>query len=349
MMSWVFRRLGACSCAVMVVASVLVTGCTRSSPPEVVVYAALDKELSEPILADFTRETGIRVRAKYDVESTKTLGLYHALRAERNRPRCDVFWNNEIIHTLRLAEAGLLDAHVPPSAAEFPASARDPQGRWHAFAARARVLLVNRDLLPQAEHPRSIRDLIDSRFRGRIGIAKPLFGSTASHAACLFAAWGDDEARAFFRALKANGVQVLSGNRQVAQAVGIGQLLFGLTDTDDAIGQIEAGRPVVIVYPDRLPDELGTLFLPNTLAVIRGGPNRDSAHRLVDYLLTASVEERLARGLGAQIPLSSQASREACRVETPATVKAMVVDFARAADRWENAAAFLRDEFTGAE
>jgi iron(III) transport system substrate-binding protein len=69
-----------------------------------------------------------------------------------------------------------------------------------------------------------------------IGIAKPLFGTTATHAACLFAAWGDDKSTGFFRDLKANGVHVLSGNKQVALAAGSGEIAIGLTDTDDAMG-----------------------------------------------------------------------------------------------------------------
>ena len=68
---------------------------------------------------------------------------------------------------------------------------------------------------------------------------------------------------------------MLSGNKQVASAVGSGQLaLFGLTDTDDAIGEIEAGRPVAIIYPDRgETGELGTLFIPNVLAIPKGAPH----------------------------------------------------------------------------
>ena len=86
---------------------------------------------------------------------------------------------------------------------------------------------------------------------------------------------GRREGRKFFRDLKANGVQVLSGNKQVATAVGSGQIAFGLTDTDDAMGEIDAGSPVAIVYPDREPDALGTLFIPNTLALIKGGAPRE--------------------------------------------------------------------------
>src|SRR4051812_40654777 len=85
-----------------------VAGCSFESSDEVVVYSALDREFSEPVLDRFTKETGIRTLPKYDLESSKTVGLTSAIIAEANRPRCDVFWNNEILNTLRLQEKGLL-------------------------------------------------------------------------------------------------------------------------------------------------------------------------------------------------------------------------------------------------
>jgi len=36
-------------------------------------------------------------------------------------------------------------------------------------------------------------------------------------------------------------------------------------------------------------------------------------------------------------------------VETPATIRAMETDFAAAAERWDTAAAFLRDQFVRAD
>jgi iron(III) transport system substrate-binding protein len=182
--------------------------------------------------------------------------------------------------------------------------------------------------------------------KGKIGIAKPLFGTTATHAACLFAAWGDEKAKGYFRDLKANGAQILSGNKQVALAVGSGQLAFGMTDTDDAMGEIDSGSPVAIIYPDREPKGLGTLFIPNTLAVIKGSPHQKEAEALAQHLLSPAIEASLARGPSAQIPLLKSTSVEA-RVETPKTVHAMEADFEAAAKLWEKVAAFLVSEFGG--
>ena len=151
------------------------------------------------------------------------------------------------------------------------------------------------------DRPSSIVELADPKWKGRCGLAKPLFGTTATHAAVLFAHWGNKRAQEYFAAVKGNA-RVLSGNKQVAVAVGQGQLAFGVTDTDDAISEVEKGLPVAIVYPDQGAGEMGTLFIPNTLSILRGAPHPGNARRLLDYLLTAEIETRLAQGAKRNFP-----------------------------------------------
>jgi iron(III) transport system substrate-binding protein len=336
-------NLGICCGAL---ATLVLAGCWSSSSPQVVVYTALDAEFSQPIFDDFQRETHIQVLPKFDVESTKTVGLAGALVAERDRPRADVFWNNEILHTIRLESLGLLEPYVPAAAGNYPEMYRARDETWCGFAARARVLLINTRRVPQNRRPHSMEDLADPQWRGQTAMAKPLFGTTATQAACLFSVWGDARARDYFHRLYANKVQIMSGNKQVALAVAAGQAAFGVTDTDDAIAEVDRGQPVEIVYPDQRSGELGTLFIPNTVAILKNCPHPQEARRLVEYLLAPGVEARLAAGSSAQIPLSRQ-ERATVRVATPASIRPMEVDFAAAAQAWDAAAEFLRGEFTG--
>lgn len=318
----------------LILGVLVLAGCERggAAPParEVVVYTALDRGFSEPILDDFTKATGIKVLAQYDVESTKTVGLTNRIRAEKDRPRCDVFWNNEILNTLQLKSEGLLGKCDPPQARRFAAMWKDPEGYWYGFAARARVLIVNTELVPDLAFPVSIRDLADARWKGRTGLAKPLFGTTASHIACLYAVWGEDETGRYLEALKANDIQIHSGNKSTAEAVGGGTAAFAMTDTDDALEEIAAGRPVRIVYPDAAGPGPGTLFLPNTLAVVKGAPHPAEAAALIDFLLSAEVERALAAGPSAQIPLGEGVEPDS-RVRDAAKARPMPVDFAAAA------------------
>ena len=318
-------------------------GCLQESTNEVIVYTALDREFSEPVFEDFTAATGIRVLPKFDTESTKTVGLYNAIAAESNRPRCDVFWNNEILNTLRLQQAKLLANYDSTEAPSFPPMYRDSKGAWHGFAARARVLIVNNDLVKTDDRPDSVLDLADPAWKDKVGMAKPLFGTTASHAAVLFEQFGADRAKEFFTKVHDNA-QILAGNKRVAVSVARGQLAWGITDTDDAMIELEKGMPVSIIYPDQLEDQMGTLFIPNCVSIIDGAPNRESAEKLVDYLLTGAVEAKLAAGPSAQIPLRTD-NETGARVESPSTVKAMTVDFQKAAGHWDEAAKFLQEVF----
>jgi iron(III) transport system substrate-binding protein len=324
----------------------LLAGC--GGREEVVVYAALDREFSGPVLEDFEKSSGIRVLPKYDDESTKTVGLTNAIIQESNRPRCDVFWNNEILNTLRLEQKGLLDVYHSPAAADYPEMYRSPDGFWHGFAGRARILIVNTDLVKEEERPTSIYDLADPMWKGKIGMARPIAGTTATHTAVLFATLGEEKAQEFFQSLKDNDIRILSGNKQVATACSTGQIAFGLTDTDDAIIEIERANPVTIVYPDREVNQLGTLFIPNTVAILERCPHPEAARKLVDFLLSPAVEEQLALGPSAQIPLNPKVTTEP-KVKTPKSVKAMPVDFTAAAKAWDAAAIFIQKKFLTSE
>src|SRR5262245_12759454 len=286
--------------------TVLAAGC-GSPGQRVVLYCAQDREFAEGILTDFTRRSNLPVAAKFDTEATKSVSLATELVMEAQRPRCDVHWNNEIIGTIRLQRQGVYAPFKSPSAAPYPDWAKAADDTWTAFASRFRVLIVNTDMVPEADRPESLLDLTDPKWKGKVAMAKPQFGTTATQAAALFEMLGPDAAKEFYRALKANDVHIEAGNKPVAVGVGAGKYAVGLTDTDDAFEEIAARRPVVVIYPDSVPDakhpSLGTLMIPNTIAIVKGGPNPEGAKKLVDFLLGPEVEAKLANGPSHQWPL----------------------------------------------
>lgn len=326
----------------MLTSLIVVLCAAADAPGEVVIYSAHDDLYSAPILDAFTAQTGIDVKVAYDTEVSKTTGLVNRLLAEKERPRADVFWNNEVAQTIVLKREGALVPYVSPNAATIPDRFKDPEGYWTGFAARGRVLIYNTDLVK--DPPTSICDLTSEAWRGQVGIALPLFGTTATHAAALFAAWGDPKARAFFLALKANDARILNGNATVRDRVAEGELEVGLTDTDDANGAVLDGRPVRWLFPDQAEGQLGTLVIPNSVCLIKGGPNPEAGKRLIDYLLSPKVEARLAQSRALQIPLHTD-------VEVPegvpklADIRAMAVDFSTLSAQMKPVAAFIREEF----
>jgi len=325
---------------------IVCVGCVSRAENEVVVYTALDQEFSAPIFAAFYRHSGgeIQPAAKFDVESTKTVGLVNQIIAEQDRPVADVFWNNEILHTIRLQKMGLLQPHAWNLEPGYPTDMQAKDGSWCGFAARGRVLLVNtRKLSDPSEYPKTVDELADPKWKGNCAIARPLFGTTATHAAVIRELKGEEASRRWFRAVADNAV-VLSGNKSVAIAVATGQVAWGLTDTDDAIVERDDGRPVAIVYPDQATDAPGTLRIPNTVAILKGAPHPIAAAKLVDYLVTPQTEDRLAMGDSSQLPVS-RLSKQRPRVLPAEPVRWMRVDFESAAEHWETLAAELAEIF----
>jgi iron(III) transport system substrate-binding protein len=235
---------------ISVIFSLLLTaGCTQTKENEVVVYTSHDQIYSEPILSDFQKKTGIKVRAVYDVEAAKTTGIVNRLIAEKDHPRCDVFWNNENGRTIVLKKKGVLAPYHSPSAKDIPDQFKDPEGFWHGFGARARVIIYNKELVKPDEIPASVFDFTKESWKGQFALANPLFGTTATHAAALFCVLGDEKAKQFFADLKANGAVIADGNSVVKDQVANGELKAGLTDTDDVNMAVLAGKPVGMIHP----------------------------------------------------------------------------------------------------
>ncbi len=279
----------------LIFVAVFLMGCSDpEAVDEVIVYTSVDQHYSEPLFEQFQRDTGIKVRAVYDVEANKTTGLVNRIISERKRPKADVFWNGEYSQTMLLAVQGLLEAYYSPQAER--ALWLDPLNRWTAFGGRIRVLIINPEALGDNPMPDSIFDLGDDRWPAdKVALALPLFGTTATHAASLWSHLGPSAAIDYFLRLKVRGIQFLDGNSVVRDKVVSGDIWFGLTDSDDACVAAVSGKPITIKYPDQQSDGMGTLVIPNSVALISGGPNTANGRTFIDYLLGKESEDLLSR------------------------------------------------------
>ncbi len=334
-----------CECppAIVLVLLVLafVAGCDscKSKGNEAVVYTSVDQVFSEPIFHHCEGAVGISVRSLFDTEETKSTGVLNRIIVEAEHPQADVFWSGDPVRPFVLVDRGLVEPYRSPNAAGLPRALRAQDGTWTGFAARARVLLVNDELVSEADTPRSIRDLADPRWKGRTAIANPLFGTTTMHVAALFSAWGDEEAKAFLNRLKENDVRIASSNGEVKRLVVSGEIAFGLTDTDDAHGAVGDGAPVRVVYPDQ--NGMGSLVIPTVVVLIKGGPRPEAGRRLIDCLLSAEVESAMAKS-AAHMPLRP-AVRVPESVRAVGSIKAMEVDYGSVARTMERIQPWLRE------
>ncbi|MFC1587790.1 extracellular solute-binding protein [Planctomycetota bacterium] len=309
-----------------------------------VIYTALDEIYSRPILESFEKETGLKVVAQYDVESNKTVGLKNRISREAANPQCDVFWNNEIIHSIRLHQEGILQPYISPNAAAIPSVYKDPSGYWTGLAARARVIVFNKDKVAAGDVPKRLEDFADPKYRHlKKGIAEPLFGTTSTHMSVMFTKWGEEKFRQFLLDLKANGVKMVDGNATCMKMVGAGNLDVGFTDSDDAnMGITQKGLPLGVIYHNQ--DDEGTLLIPNTLVMIKNCPHPENAKKLIDYLLRPETELTLSLSPSAQIPLHPGVEIKAPVMDV-AKYKLFEADFDKAASSMERVGELYKEIF----
>ncbi|MDB5389048.1 MAG: idiA [Planctomycetaceae bacterium] len=264
-----------------------------------VVYCAHDAEYSEPLLKEFERRTGISVLIRFDTEATKTLGLVNLLLREKSQPRCDVFWNNELLSTLSLKEQGVLQPYRGLGFARIPDSYKDPEGYWTGFAARLRVHIVNNDKLPHAT-AQDVEELWQAENLNQLAIAKPLYGTTLVHYSVLAEVWGLERLQAWHRVTRKRGLQEVNGNSTVKNLVAQGACQAGLTDTDDYFVARDSGLPVSM-FPVKIDDR--TICIPNCVALIAESRHPNEAQQLIDFLLSEETELKLAQSTARQVPL----------------------------------------------
>jgi iron(III) transport system substrate-binding protein len=249
-------------------------GCAKRE--HVVLYTSQDQFYAEPILKEFTATTGIEVRPVFDTESAKTAALAHRLRAEKSHPQCDVFWSNEEMHTRLLARDGVI-----------------PADQIKTVGFRTRQVVINTNLLSLAEAPRSLLELAHEKWRGKVALAYPLFGTTSAHFMALRQNWGEAQFRDWCQALIENGAKVVDGNSVVVRLVGAGECAIGLTDSDDIQAGLNQGFPIAAIS-----DFKEQFVIPNTISITTGAPHFALAQKLADYLSSPGTLQQLAK-LGA--------------------------------------------------
>ncbi len=316
-----------------------IQGCSKKDSNEVVVYTSVDQVFSEPILKDFEKETGIKVKAVFDTEETKSTGVLNRLIAEKNNPGCDVFWSGDPMRAIVLKNKGITTGYESPNSKDIESHFKDKEFHWIGFSARARVLIYNKDLLKPKDVPQSIFDLLEEKHKGKFTIANPLFGTTSFHFASWFTYFGDEKAKELLDGFKKNGVVIASSNGDVKKRVLNSDIACGLTDTDDAFTAMKESNHVDIVFLDQ--EKAGSLVIPNTLSLIKNSPNTQNGKKLIDFLLSKKTEEKLAVSC-AQMPLHEG-------VNTPSSVPSldhivsMKINYANTAKKLEQMQTFFKE------
>jgi iron(III) transport system substrate-binding protein len=271
---------------------------TAPAADELVVYSGRKEMVLKPVADAFQKKTGMQVKLKIG----KTSGLANELIQEKARPRADVFIATEAGVMEVLARNGVLEPYFSPETKGMEPGFFDREGQWTGISSRARVILYNKTLVAEKDVPRSVFQLTDPKWKGKVAVAGTRERTTLSWVSSLVAVKGVEFTRNYLSKLYANGLKILPDNADVWQGVGRGEFAVGLTNSPNYFLARKADYPVGVVYPDQDDGGPGTLLNLNAIALVKGAANPAAARRFIDFVLSAEGQRILIDG-AYEIPL----------------------------------------------
>jgi iron(III) transport system substrate-binding protein len=207
----------------------------------------------------------------------------------------DVFNSSDVGHYVFLKKKGMLAKYAPAGAERFAEGFRDPDGIAYGWRAFLIVMSYNSKLVPASEAPKTWKDLLDPKWKGKLVTAHPGYsGAVASYMLALVNLYGWD----YFKQLAQNKPHLTQSVHDPAQVVASGERVVGANGAEYFLySQRKKGNPLGIAYPQ---DGIPLVVSPSAITSFSVRPA--AARLFSDFIFTKEVQQFLADSEGLYVP-----------------------------------------------
>jgi len=253
---------------------------------ELVVYSGRSKGLVHPIIKQFEKETGITVKVRYG----NTAQLAVALLEEGEKSPADLFWAQDAGALGAVSRQGLFQKLPESVLSKVPDKFRNAEGTWAATSGRARVLAYAPERVKAEELPKSVFDLTDAKWQGRVGWA-PQNASFQAFVTAMRVLEGEEKAEEWLRGMKANGAKSYPKNTPIIQALAAGEIDLGLPNHYYLMRfkKSDSGFPVEQTF--FASGDAGNLVNVAGIGVLKSSTHAEEVNTFVEYLLSPKVQQ----------------------------------------------------------
>jgi len=257
-----------------------------------VVYSGRSDKFVKPVIAEFTRQTGIQVT----LHTGKSTALLSKLRLEASRTDADLFLSNDAGNLQRGSEWGLFQPMGETLVSPVKPTLRAPDNTWVGLSARARVLVVNTQG-PWANKKLSVFDLADPSLKGKLGITNSTNGSYIAGVTVYMESVGKEKTHQWLEGMKANvDGHVFNKHSKIVKAVASGKKQVGLVNHYYIYRHLakHPDAPIKIVLPDQGKDEIGVAWNVAGIAISKHTKKSKQAKKLVEFLISKTGQKQFA-------------------------------------------------------
>lgn len=251
---------------------------------ELTVYSGRGEALVGPVIAQFEKESGVKVNVRY----AGTSELATLLTEEGAQSPADVFWAQD---GGALGAVASLFADLPAEVNEgVSAEFRNVNNKWAPTSGRSRTLVYSTERVADADMPAAITDLTNEKYKGRVAWA-PTNGSFQAFVTAFRVVHGDDAAKAWLEGMIANDAKAYRNNGTQIEAIANGEVDFGL------VNNYYLGR--YLARDDKYPvqqthfaaGDIGNLLNVAGAGIVAASDNQDNARKFIDYLLSPTAQQ----------------------------------------------------------
>lgn len=262
---------------------------------EVNIYSYRQAYLIEPILAEFTKQTGIKTNVLFIKD-----GLADRLAGEGRHSKADVVLTVDIKRLTELVDKGLAAKVTDPVIEKnIPARFRDADGMWFGLTSRARAIYTSKDRVGRLPASFTYMDLTKPELKGRVCVRSGKHPYNVGLVASMIANHDVAYARTFLEGLKANlAKKPQGGDRDQIKSIAAGECdyalgnsyYFGVMLSDEK--QRGPAEQVYINFPNQ--ETTGTHMNVSGMALAKYAPNKADAIRLMQFLSGHSAQQLYA-------------------------------------------------------
>jgi iron(III) transport system substrate-binding protein len=272
-------------------------GSASAQSTEVNIYSYREPGLIQPLLDQFSAETGIKANVLFAGN-----GLIERVAAEGELSPVDVVLTVDIGNLAAAKDQGITQPIETPALERVPEAFRDPDNQWVALSLRARVFYASRDRV--TETALDYEDIAGPEWKGRLCTRPGDHVYNIGLIANRIAVWGLDETRDWLAAVRDNLAfapngsdraqvkSILEGSCDLAIA---NTYYMGLMLTNEAEPeQKEWAAAARVIYPDATG--AGTQVNVSGAVLSKWAPNRDNGIKLIEFLLSDEAQQLYANG-----------------------------------------------------
>lgn len=278
--------------------AVLTVASFNAIAEEVNIYTTREPGLIQPLLDEFTKDTGIKANTVFVKD-----GLTERVNSEGVNSPADVLMTVDIGRLLDIVDAGLTQEINSPTLEEnVPEQFKDPNKQWYALSLRDRVVYVSTDLdLKEMTY----EDLADPKYKGKLCSRSGQHPYNTSLIAAKIAHDGIEEAEAWLRGVKNNlARKAAGGDREGARDIlaGICDLAIGnayyvgrMKNAEPGTDQHQWGEAINVIRPTfKNSKSQGTHANVTGVALAKHAPNQENALKLLDFLISEKGQSMYA-------------------------------------------------------